>query len=150
MALLNLTLDPRAGAILADTLEAAEARELLSVREALCARIRERRTSLRNALQLAGISLAEELAQALASTVQLFLEVSERRVGNLHSLRTLSRALDRSPFVVATAVSADLSHAQRHHLRLQAQRLQALSQALSEVDARLAGFQPHSPQVANR
>ncbi|HEY3235630.1 MAG TPA: hypothetical protein VGJ84_13015 [Polyangiaceae bacterium] len=115
-----------------------EARDLLSVRDELCARIRERRACLQSALQVAGIGLAEALAEAPSSTVQLFFDANERRVGRLHALRMLSQDLALSPFALKTAVSVELSSSQRLHLRRQAHRLNALVQALSSVDAQLS------------
>lgn len=150
MTPLNTRLACRAHAPLEDALGPSEVRELLAVRDALCARIRERRACLRSALQAAGVGLAEALASAPSSTIQFYLDANERPDRSLHVLRTLARNLDSSPFVVTTAVNAELSSSQRLYLRRQAQRLQALVQALSSVEMQLASSEHRAFQAANR
>jgi len=116
-----------------------ETRDLLPVRDALRARIRERRTCIRSSLQVLETNLAEALAEASSLTVQLFLDINERRPGSVQALRALSRDLGLSPFTVKTGVDVELSHALRLHLEQQARRLAALVQTLSAVESQLAG-----------
>jgi len=127
-----------------------EAHDLLSVREALSERIGQRRLSLRSALQVLGGGLADALADAPSSTVQLFFDANEHGLDSLQTLRRLSRELQVSFFVVRTGVSADISDGLRRHLRLQARRLDALLLTLSSVESQLAGFDLRAAQVALR
>jgi hypothetical protein len=115
-----------------------DVRDLISVRDALCARIRERRTSLRSALQVVGASLAEALAEAPCSTAGLFFDANERGRSDSHVLRILSRDLQLSPFIVLPGVRAEMSRSLRFHLRLHLRRLDALIQGLSSVEFQLA------------
>jgi hypothetical protein len=82
--------------------------------------------------------------------VQLFFDANEHGLGNLQTLRTLSRELQVSFFVVRTGVSAEISHVLRLHLRLQARRLDALVRTLASVDSQLESFAPRTAQVALR
>src|ERR1041384_5472900 len=54
-----------------------EVHDLLAVREALSDRIGQRRLGLRSALQVLGGTLADALADAPCSTVQLFFDANE-------------------------------------------------------------------------
>jgi|GEM_PF-3886658 len=127
-----------------------EVHDLLSVREALAERIGQRRLCLRSALQVLGGSLADALAEAPASTAQLFFDANEHGLGSLQTLRTLSRELQVSFFVVRTGVSAEISDGLRLHLRLQARRLDALVRTLASVDSQLESVSHRSAQVALR
>jgi hypothetical protein len=129
---------------------ALEVRGLLSVRDALFARMRERRACIRSALEAAGVSFADALAEAPSSTMQLFLDSNEREHRNFHGLRALSQDLKLSPFVVTTGVSVEISSALRLHLRLQVNRLDALAHALCSVESQLDSFAHGVPLAANR
>lgn len=127
-----------------------EVDDLLSVRDALWARIRERRISIRSALPVVGDCLAAALAEAPPSTLRFFLDANESGLSSLQTLRSLSRDLDVSPFVAMTGVRAEISPALRLHLRVQAQRLEALLHTLSSVETQLVGFTQRAPQFAQR
>ena len=127
-----------------------EVHDLLSVREVLAERICQRRLCLRSALQVLGGSLADALAEAPSATVQHFFDANEHSLGNLQTLRTLSRELRVSFFVVRTGVKTEISHGLRLHLRLQARRLDALVRTLSSVESQLESITPPKAQVALR
>jgi hypothetical protein len=127
-----------------------EVHDLLSVREALAERIDQRRLGLRSALQVLGGSLADALAEAPCSTVQLFFDANEHGLGSLQTLRTLSRELQVSSFVVRTGVNVEISQSLRLHLRLQARRLDALVRTLWSVECQLESHSRRSAQSALR
>jgi len=112
--------------------------------------MRERRTSIRNALDAAGVSYAATLAEAPCATLHLFLDSNERERRNFQALHTLSQDLKLSSFVVMTGVRIEISYGLRLHLRLQLNRLDALVQALGSIEAQLAGFTYRVPLAANR
>jgi hypothetical protein len=129
---------------------ALEVRDLLSVRDALAARMRERRTSIRNALEAAGVSYAGTLAEAPCSTLQLFLDSNERDRRNFQGLHTLAQDLKLSSFVVTAGVRVEISQGLRLRLRLQLDRLGALAHALESVESQLADFTYRVPLAASR
>ena len=133
-----------------DSQAAFEVRDLLSVRDALCARMRERQSCIRSALEAAGVSFAAALAEAPSSTMQLFLDANERGGTSLLAVRVLSQALKLSSFIIMSGARLEISPGLRLHLSLQVQRLEALAQALSSVESQLASFAPRAPRAASR
>jgi hypothetical protein len=129
---------------------ALEVRDLLSVRDALTARVCERRTSIRSALEAAGVSYAAALAEAPCSTLRLFLDSNERDRRDFQGLHSLAQDLKLSSFVVRAGVSVEISHGLRLRLRLQLNRLAALAHALESVESQLANFAYRLPLAASR
>jgi len=137
MALLNTQLGSGAFAAFEDVRRSSEEHDLCAVHEALSARILEKRTCIRTALGVLGDSLAEALAQAPPSTLQLFFELNEGGTTSLARLGPLARVLRLPSFVVASGVRQTLRHNLRLHLVLQARRLDALVHARSSVESQL-------------
>jgi hypothetical protein len=141
---------PTATAISGESVRTLEAHDLLSIREVLAERIAQRRLCLRTALQVLGSTLADALAEASCSTVQLFFDENEHGLGSLQTLRTLSRELQVSFFAVRTGVTTDISHGLRLHLRLQARRLDALVRTLASIESQVESLTYREALVAHR
>jgi len=112
--------------------------QLPTIHQALKSRLIQRRCVVFAVLDDAAIPLAAQVSAAPEDALLAFIKALYEGRASTKRILELGRALDASPFEVATSLRVALSEHQRSLLSIQVHALEALCKALSRVDARMA------------